>query len=228
MQTEKLCQKEKSFQLQPLLIEVASVQVAINDITNITLEAGGFISSSSISDVGSNRKNGHFTARVPQKSFYSTIEKIDALGTEKYRQISGQDVTEEFIDLAPGWIISKKQETRLQEILKMATTVKDIIEVEHELERVRSEIESLTGRLNYLNQSVEMSTIAVTVMEPAPITGDALGISDAIRGSVRGFIESVRGIIIFTGFIIPILIYLGAAILITLGIKNKILPKLKR
>ena len=63
---------------------------------------------------------------------------------------------------------------------------------------------------------------------PAPITGDGWGISDALGDSVRGFIESVRGIIIFTGFIIPILIYLGVAVLIALGIKNKILPKLKR
>ncbi|KPQ43810.1 MAG: hypothetical protein MPEBLZ_01620, partial [Candidatus Methanoperedens nitroreducens] len=211
-----------------LTIEVASAQAAINDITNITLETGGFISSSSISDIGNNRKNGHLTARVPQKSFYSTIEKIDALGTEKYRQVSGQDVTEEFIDLGARLDNLQKQETRLQEILKMATTVKDIIEVEHELERVRGEVESLTGRLNYLNQSVEMSTITVTVMEPAPITGDGWGISDALRDAVRGFIESVRGIIIFTGFIIPILIYLSIAILIALGIKRKILPKLKR
>ena len=93
---------------------------------------------------------------------------------------------------------------------------------------MRGEIESLTGRLNYLNQSVEMSTISVNIMEPAPITGDGWGISDALRDAVRGFIESVRGIIIFTGFIIPILIYLGIAVLIALGVKNKILPKVRR
>jgi len=224
----KTLPERKVISTATLTIEVVSAQVAINDITNITLESGGFVSSSSISDIGSNRKNGHLTARVPQKSFYSTIEKIDALGTEKQRQVSGQDVTEEFIDLGARLDNLQKQETRLQEILKMATTVKDIIEVEHELERVRGEIESLTGRLNYLNQSVEMSTITVNIMEPAPITGDGWGISDALRDAVRGFIESVRGIIIFTGFIIPILIYLGIAVLIALGIKRKILPKLKR
>ncbi len=224
----KTIPERKVISTATLTIEVKSAQVAINDITNITLETGGFVSSSSISDIGNNRKNGHLTARVPQKSFYSTIEKIDALGTEKQRQVSGQDVTEEFIDLGARLENLQKQETRLREILKMATTVKDIIEVEHELERVRGEIESLTGRLNYLNQSVEMSTITVNIMEPAPITGDGWGISDALRDAVRGFIESVRGIIIFTGFIIPILIYLGIAVLIVLGVKNKILPKVRR
>lgn len=223
----KILPERKVISIAALTIEVASVQAAINDITNMTLASGGFISSSSISDIGSNRKNGRLTARVPQKSFYSIIEKIETLGTEKHREISGQDVTEEFIDLGARLDNLQKQETRLQEILKMATTVKDIIEVEHELERVRGEIESLTGRLNYLNQSVEMSTINVNVMEPAPFTGEGWGISQALRDAVRGFIESVRGIIIFTGFIIPILIYGGVAVLIALGIKRKILPKFK-
>jgi len=223
----KTIPERKVISTASLTIEVESVQAAINRITNITLENAGFISSSSISDIGGDRKSGYLTARVPQKNFYSTIEKISELGTEKHRQVSGQDVTEEFIDLGARLDNLKRQEIRLQEILKMANTVKDILEIEHELERVRGEIESLTGRLNFLNQSVEMSTISVNVLEPAPLTGEGWGISQAIRDAVRGFIESVRGIIVFTGFIIPILVYLGVLILIVLGIKRKILPKLK-
>lgn len=210
-----------------LTIEVISAQAAINDIINITLNSSGFILSSSINDIGSSRKSGFLTARVPQDKFYPAIEKIESLGTRKLRQVSGQDVTEEFIDLGARLGNLKKQEARLLDILKMATTVKDIIEVEHELERVRGEIESLTGRMNYLNQSVEMSTITVNVMEPAPITGEEWGISVALGDAVRGFIESIKGLIIFTGFIIPILIYAGIMIIVVLGIKKKILPKLK-
>jgi len=117
-------------------IEVVSAQAAINDITNITLNSGGFILRSSINDIGS-RKSGFLTARVPQDQFYPAIEKIESLGTIKQRQISGQDVTEEFIDLGARLDNFKKQESRLSDILEMAATVKDIIEVEHELERVR-------------------------------------------------------------------------------------------
>lgn len=210
-----------------LTIEVISAQAAINDITNITLNSGGFISSSSINDIGSSRKSGFLTARVPQDKFYPAIEKIESLGTRKQRQVSGQDVTEEFIDLGARLDNLKKQEARILDVLEMAKTVKDIIEVEHELERVRGEIESLTGRLNYLNQSVEMSTITVNVMEPTPIAGEEWGISDALGDAARGFIESIKGLIIFTGFIIPILIYAGIMIMVVLGVKRKILPKLK-
>ena len=72
-----------------------------------------------------------------------------------------------------------------------------------------------------------MSTITVNVMEPAPIAGEDWGISDALGDAARGFIESIKGLIIFTGFIIPILIYVGILVMVVLGVKRKLLPKLK-
>ncbi len=208
-----------------LQLEVDNVQTTFNKITNISLAQGGFVSGSSINGFGE-RKSGQVTIRVPQKSFHSAIEQIESLGTVKSRQIQGLDVTEEFVDLGARLDNLKKQENRLSEILKMANTVKDVLEVEHELERVRGEIERLTGRLNYLNQSVEMSTITINAAEPAPFTGESWGIMDALREAVRGFIDSIKGVIIFTGFILPILIYLILVVLIALGIKKKVLPKL--
>lgn len=122
----KAIQERKVISSASLTLEVEIVQAAINKITNITLENAGFISSSSISDIGGDRKSGSLTARVPQKNFYSTIEKISELGAEKRRQVSGQDVTEEFVDLGARLDNLKKQEIRLQEILKTANTIKGI------------------------------------------------------------------------------------------------------
>ncbi len=99
--------------------------------------------------------------------------------------------------------------------------------MEHELERVRGEIERLTGRLNYLNQSVEMSTITVSASEPAPIGGQGWGITDALSEAVTGFIESVKGIIIFIGFILPVVVFIALIYVIALWIKRKILPRLR-
>jgi hypothetical protein len=209
-----------------LTIEVKSVDSVFKEITKIVQANQGFISSSSTYDAGG-RNNGQVTVRVPQKSFYSTIEQIEPLGTVKSKQISGQDVTEEFIDLGARLDNLKKQESRFQEILKNASTVKDVLEVERELERVRGDIESLTGRMNYLNQSIEMSTITVNAMEPTPITGEGWGLTDALRAAVTGFIESVKGIIVFIGYILPIAVFIAMIIYIALGIKRKVLPRLR-
>ncbi len=209
-----------------LQMEVNSAESAVNKITNITQAHGGFISSSSLSDVGG-RNNGQVTLRVPQTDFYPAIEEIEALGTVGSKQVSGQDVTGEFIDLDARLSNLKKQELRLQEILKTAVTVKDVLEIEHELERVRGEIESLTGRLNFLNQSVEMSTITVSAVEPASFFSDGSGVADTLRQAAGGFIESLRGIIIFTGYIIPVLLFITLIFLAALGIKKKIVPRFR-
>lgn len=209
-----------------LQLDVNDVQAVFNEITNITQKYEGFISSSNTYDFGG-RNSGQVTLRVPLRNFYSAVEQIEALGTVRSRQIAGQDVTEEFIDLDARLGNLKKQEVRLQEILKTAVTVKDVLEVEHELERVRGEIERLTGRLNYLNQSVEMSTITVNAAEPAPFTGEDWGIADTFSQAARGFLESVRGLIIVTGYILPILIFIVLIAVAALGIKRKLLPRLR-
>lgn len=209
-----------------LQLDIDDIQVVFNEITNITRRNRGFISSSNVHDFGG-RNSGQVTLRVPQGNFYSAIEEIEALGTVRSRQVSGQDVTEEFIDLDARLGNLKKQEVRLQEILKTAVTVKDVLEVEHELERVRGEIERLTGKLNYLNQSVEMSTITVNAAEPAPFTGEEWGIGETFSQAARGFVESVRGLIILTGYILPILIFIALIAAAVLGIRKRILPRLR-
>lgn len=209
-----------------LRMEVDSVRTALNEITNLTQDSGGFISSSSIYETGG-RYNGRLTVRVPQKNFYSTIELFETAGKVRSKEISGQDVTEEYIDLEARLGNLEKQEKRLQEILEMAVTVQEVLEVENELERVRGEIERLTGRLNYLNQGIVMSTITVSMAEPAPIGGDGWGITDALRQSVNGFINTVLAIIVFVGYAIPLLVFITSVILIALVVKRKILPGIK-
>lgn len=209
-----------------LTMEVKNTENTFKEITQIVQTSGGFISSSSIYEV-SGRNNGEITVKVPQKKFHSSIEQIEALGTVKSKQISGQDVTEEFIDLNARLGNLKKQETRLQEILNMATTVTDVLDVEYELERVRGEIERLTGRLNFINQSVEMSTISIRAREPTPITGGGgFGFIDALKEGLAGFIESVYGIIIFIGYMLPIALFVAVVILVAVWIKRKVMPRL--
>lgn len=207
-----------------LQLEVDNVPFTVNKITNITQQQGGFISGSSVSGY-EERKNGQVTVRVPQKNFYAAVEQIEALGIVKSKDLQGQDVTEEYIDINARLGNLKKQEERLQEILKMANTVKDVLEIERELNRVRGEIESLTAKLNYFDKSIEMSTIIVNVNEPAPFF-EGWGITDALKQSVRGFSESISGLIVFTGYILPIAVYLVVVIFIGMGVKRKIMPRL--
>ncbi len=206
-----------------LQIEVRNVQTAFNNITGIASGYGGYISGSSIYG-NEESKSGNIVVRIPQKSFYAAVGQIEGLGVLKSRSIQGQDVTEEYIDISARLGNLQKQETRLSEILKMANTVKDVLEVEKELERVRGEIERLTGRKNYLEESIEMSTITVNANEPAPFF-EGWGIAEASREAVGGFFNMINVLVIFTGYILPILAYIAVAILIWRGLRDKVITR---
>lgn len=87
-------------------------------------------------DLIGGRNNGQVTVIVPQKNFYQTIEQIETLGTINQNRSQGRTLPRSSSTQALGFNL-KRQEARLQEILRMANTVKEVLEVKHELERVR-------------------------------------------------------------------------------------------
>ncbi|MDY6965861.1 MAG: DUF4349 domain-containing protein [Halobacteriota archaeon] len=206
-----------------LSIEVTDFQASFDRVKDITQNANGFIADSSSYVTGSGNTRGDVTIRVPQDNFNSVIEELKQLGNLKSEQISGEDITEEYIDLNARLNNLERQEERLLEILDLADTVEDILKVEKELGRVRGEIEQITGRIRYLDDRVELSTIRVSIYEPEPITR-SWGLRDALRSSVEGFVLMVNSIVIFAGYILPILIL----IIIAWVTRSRLLPKLMR
>ena len=71
-------------------------------------------------------------------------------------------MTEEFLDVEARLKNKKELEARYQEILKQAKNVKEILEIERELNTLRSDIESMEGRLKYLQNQVSLSSIQIT------------------------------------------------------------------
>ena len=207
-----------------LAIKVDDASVAVDEIINITQDAGGFVSSSSVYDNyygESTGKEGYVTIRIPQSGFTSVMDDIEAIGAVTSKSISGKDVTEEFVDLNARLGNLERQELRLLEILNMTTTVDEVLDVERELGRIRGEIESLTGRLNYLNDRVDLSTINVRVSEPRPIT-HSWSLQNALSNSINGFISTVNGLIVFIGYVLPILIFVTVSGGVIIFIRNRV------
>ena len=207
--------ERKIIQTASLEIEVKDFQSSFDAVVEIVERSEGFVSDSRVYTTGTGastgageRKKAMITVRVPKDNFLAVLSEIERLGTVKSKHTSGEDVTEEFIDLNARLNNSERQERRLLEILETAEEVKDVLEVEQELWRVRSEIESLTGRKKYLENRVELATVSVLLHEPEPIT-QSWGLRDAFRSAFRGFVSVVRGLVILVGYALPILILLG-------------------
>ncbi|WP_340819212.1 DUF4349 domain-containing protein [Methanolobus sp. WCC4] len=191
-----------------MTIKVDDAAAGIDEISKMAVASGGYVSSSYVYDSyydSSSGKEGYITVRVPESEYPTFLDDVSGLGEVTSKSVNAQDVTEEYIDVSARLDNLERQEARLQEILNMTGTVEEVLNVEKELERVRGEIESLTGRLNYLDDRIEFSTITIRVTEPRPITR-SWGIRDALSESVNGFISMVNALIILVGYLLPLVI----------------------
>lgn len=191
-------------------LEVDDVPAAIEQIAATARASGGYVSGSSVyahTYDQSTWKDGYITVRIPEAGHPEFLEEVSKLGEVTSRSVSAQDVTEEYIDVTARLENLKRQEQRLHEVLNMSRTVEEVLSVEKEIERVRGEIDSLTGRLTYLNDRVEYSTISIRLSEPDHVIY-SWGLGDAFSESVRGFISMVNALIILTGYLLPIVLVL--------------------
>lgn len=141
-------------------LEVDDIDSTVDDIRLLTERYGGFIAT-----VTTRSEGGAITIRVPQRMFNEAVLEVEMLGEVVNRDLKGEDVTEEYVDLQARLSNLQKQEERLVGILDMCTKVEDVLKVESELERVRGEIEIITGKIKYLGNRVELATITVLLNE---------------------------------------------------------------
>lgn len=114
------------------------------------------------------------TIRVPSAkydSLYVVLSDIAYQLDNKYSNV--EDVTERYYDLKTRIKNKKALEARYVELLNKASEVKDMLEIEKNLNEVRTEIERLQGQFNYLSKQISLSTIRLTFYEELPYVYDS-------------------------------------------------------
>ena len=151
----------------------------------------------------------HLILRVPTHHFQNTIDAIAKdVSYFDTKHISAKDVTEEFIDLEARLKAKRTLETRYLELLQKAKNVKEILDIERELSKIREDIEAKQGRLNYLQNRVKLSTVDIefyTLTSSAPVaTSYGTKMWNAIKGGVEGISIFILGLL----YIWPLLIFI--------------------
>lgn len=219
--------ERKTITTVDISLEVNNASGTMDNIIAMTTAAGGYVSSSSVYDAyydTTPRKEGYVTVRVPSGNYTTFVKDVEKLGDVTSESIAGTDVTEEYIDLEARLNNLQNQEKRLTEILNMSKTVEEVLSVEKELERIRGEIDSLTGRLQYLDNRIDFATINIRITEPTPIT-HSWGMRDALSSSVQGFVSTVRAMVILVGYLLPIAIVFSVLIAMVLLIRHRVHKK---
>ena len=171
-----------------LSIEVQNVEAAVGQVRALAEGLGGFIGQLSSSG-GPEHQQSTMTIRVPQTEFFTALERIKSLGTLQGEKVGSDDVTEQFIDLEARLQSALREERSLLSLLERANTVSEVLSIERELSRVRSEIERVQGQLNFLERRVELATITISLFPPnvevpePPSASLTMDVSD-VSGSV--------------------------------------------
>lgn len=150
---------------QPMLIYIAGMWVLVDDVAAalsrveaIARELGGYLAR---------RDDASITIRVPSASFDEALAQVERLGEVRRRDISVEDVTEEFLDLEIRLKNLRAIRARLERLLEKATTVEEAVLLERELARVAGEIDRIEGRMKFLQDRATFSTITVHA-QPRP------------------------------------------------------------
>jgi hypothetical protein len=148
-----------------LSFETDDLNATHQQILQAVKDNNGYTSDDQVNQSG-DRINHTLEIRVPAGRFDSLVAAITkGVRHFDFKQITVNDVTEEFIDISARVKAKKEMETRYLALLKQAKTVSNMLEIERELGNIRAEIESIEGRLHYLNDQVAWSTLSVTYYE---------------------------------------------------------------
>lgn len=135
-----------------LALAVFEVEKNVDAVEKIATEAGGYLAL---------RGDRQITVRVPKTRFDETIRRVERLGDVLHRNVSAEDVTDQYVDLELRLKNARLVRARLEKLLEHAT-VKDAVEIHRELAKVTDEIERLEGKIKLLADRVAFSTVTVT------------------------------------------------------------------
>ncbi|MET3028809.1 DUF4349 domain-containing protein [Flavobacterium sp. UW10123] len=111
----------------------------------------------------------NLTIKVPSQNFDRFINDVSkGVSYFEVKNISAEDVTEQYIDLTSRLKTKKKLEERYLEILKKANKVSEILEIEEQISTIREEIEAKEGQLKYLESRVSESTVTIEFYKTIP------------------------------------------------------------
>jgi len=149
-----------------LRLEIKDFKKVEKEVEQMIRNQGGYIVQENIYQSEENKMEGTITARIPQDQFHSLLTNLEKLAIKVHaRNVTGQDVTEEYVDLEARLKSKQAVEERLYQFIKEAKETKDLLAISNDLARVQEEIEQIKGRMNYLQTQSSFSTVTIYLFE---------------------------------------------------------------
>lgn len=227
-----------------IALKVANVDSSVEEIRKMAEKIGGYVENSQVDNVPlstvesvrgnsvvreTTSKYANMSIRIPAEKFESTFSAVKALGKFVNENISGSDITAQYRDTYTRAENLKIQEKSLQQLMTKAKNVDEILRIETELNRVRTEIDMLSGDLKRWDDLVQLSTIHISLTEVKEEELKKVDVPGILGQAYNGFIGAVNNVVtglerIFVVLVaaIPYLIVVGVLAAIGTYIAKKI------
>ncbi len=158
----------------------------------------------------SDRKQYSITVKVPPSRFDEINGMLKDIGEVKGMSVQLEDVTKQYTDLDTRITNGELELARLQQLYNQSSNVSDLLDVEREITRVETQLDSLKQQKADLVSRVELSTIVITVYEDKPATTQ-LSLSLESLGAMffNAVAAAITLIVLAAGFLIPLGIVAG-------------------
>jgi anti-sigma factor RsiW len=196
---------------EPMIARTVSLSIVVKDFdaSRVALDAilvrhNGYAAELNVATPQGAARSLQGSLRIPAPQLIAAVAELKALGRVEVETQNGEEVTQQHADLVARLKNSRETEQRLQDVLRTRTgKVKDVLEVEEEIARVRGEIEQMEAEQQNLEHRVSFATIDLKLAEeykaqltsPAPSAG--MQLRNATVNGFRNASESLLGIILF-------------------------------
>ena len=174
-----------------LTVSVEAVSQKFEEVSNIALGAGWFVSSSTFGNTGESQ-TASVTVRVPADQYDATLRKLRGLGEVKEESSNANDVTEQYTDLQSRLRNLQASEQRYLDLLTRAQNIDEILTVQDRINATRAEIEQVQGRIQLLDNQSSLATITVHLLPPpAAAPKDDSGANNPLEVAQEAFEASL-------------------------------------
>jgi len=212
--------------------DTRAVQEAIEEMVAEMAEGGAYVvTSEEQGGIEGSSPRITLNIRVPATRFDEAMDRLAGLAVEvTARSESGQDVTEEYVDLEARLESLETARQRLLELMKDARTTDELLKAEQQLTEREATIESIKGQMQYLEQSAQLAAIWIE-LQPYPLSqpvGAHWRPAESVHQAVETLVDSARSfgdfLIFFAIAILPWAVLVG---LVAYGIVCIVLWRLR-
>ena len=160
-----------------ILVKTGTMSLEVNDVEKASRQARALTKKHHgyLENITSSQKDKPYARlklRIPKDRLSTVMDETAALGKVSSRDIEIEDVTDQWIDLQAKLKNMRALRDRLRDLLAKAKNVKEMLEVEKQLARVQSELDSLEGRIKAMSKHTAYSKLTLTIRQksvPGPL-----------------------------------------------------------